>query len=317
MRKDIPSLGVLQAFEASARLQSFSRAAEELALTPSAVSHHVAALEDRLGVTLFVRARQRLALTDTGRSYAARIRLHLEQIERDTQEIRVGRDEGYVLHLAVVSTFCTQWLIPRLPQFAALHPRITLNLSVRSEVFAFDESGFDAAIYYGDRLWPDTQGCMVVPEGPCVPVCSPQYAAAHALHDEAAWLHCPHLTLASRAHAWRDWYAERGWHYTLHAPRADRATSCSPWSSPQRLRAWVWAWCRCCSRKKPWHWGRWCRRTRRSCLARRATGSCGPCIGRGRRRCRFFATGSWFRPARVRPEPPSSSPYPRSGWAWG
>lgn len=222
MRKDIPSLGVLQAFEASARLQSFSRAAEELALTPSAVSRHVAALEERLGVTLFLRARRRLLLTDTGRSYAARIRLHLEQIERDTQEIRVGREEGYVLHLAVVSTFCTQWLIPRLPQFAALHPRITLNLSVRSEVFAFDESGFDAAIYYGDRLWPDTQGCMVVPEGPCVPVCSPQYAAAHALHDEAAWLHCPHLTLASRAHAWRDWYAERGWHYTLHASRGPR-----------------------------------------------------------------------------------------------
>ena len=186
------------------------------------MSRHVAALEERLGVTLFVRARQRLALTDTGRSYAARIRLHLEQIERDTQEIRVGRDEGYVLHLAVVSTFCTQWLIPRLPQFAALHPRITLNLSVRSEVFAFDESGFDAAIYYGDRLWPDTQGRMVLPEGPCVPVCSPAYAAVHALHDESAWLHCPHLTLATRAHAWRGWYAECGWHYTLHASRGPR-----------------------------------------------------------------------------------------------
>ena len=93
---------------------------------------------------------------------------------------------------------------------------------MRSEPFAFDESGFDAAIYYGDRLWPDTQGCMVVPEGPCVPVCSPQYAAAHALHDEAAWLHCPHLTLASRANAWRDWYAARGWHYTLHASRGPR-----------------------------------------------------------------------------------------------
>ena len=77
MRKDIPSLGVLQAFEASARLQSFSRAAEELALTPSAVSRHVAALEARLGVTLFLRTRRRLLLTDTGRSYAARIRLHL------------------------------------------------------------------------------------------------------------------------------------------------------------------------------------------------------------------------------------------------
>ncbi|MCZ2405167.1 MAG: LysR family transcriptional regulator [Burkholderiales bacterium] len=222
MRKDIPSLGVLQAFEASARLLSFSRAAEELALTPSAVSRHVAALEDRLGVTLFVRARRRLMLTDTGRSYAARIRLHLEQIERDTQEIRVGREEGYVLNLAVVSTFCTQWLIPRLPQFAAQHPRITLNLSVRSEAFAFDESGFDAALYYGDRLWPDTQGSMVVPEGSCAPVCSPAYAQAHSLQDESAWLQCPHLTLASRPNAWRDWYAARGWHYTLHASRGPR-----------------------------------------------------------------------------------------------
>jgi DNA-binding transcriptional LysR family regulator len=134
----------------------------------------------------------------------------------------VGREEGYVLNLAVVSTFCTQWLIPRLPQFSALHPRITLNLSVRSAPFALDESGFDAAIYYGDRLWSDTQGFMVVPEGPCVPVCSPAYAAAHDLHDEAAWRHCPHLTLASRPNAWRDWYATLGWHYTLHASRGPR-----------------------------------------------------------------------------------------------
>ena len=143
------------------------------------MSRHVAALEERLGVTLFVRARQRLALTDTGRSYAARIRLHLEQIERDTQEIRVGRDEGSVLHLAVVSTFCTQWLIPRLPQFAALHPRITLNLSVRSRCSPLT-SGFDAAIYYGDRLWPDTQGRMVLPRAVCAcvqPVCGRAFPA--------------------------------------------------------------------------------------------------------------------------------------------
>lgn len=222
MRKDIPSLGVLQAFEASARLQSFSRAAQELALTPSAVSRHVAALEARLGVTFFVRARRRLTLTETGRSYAARIRRHLDQIERDTQEIRVGRDAGYVLHLAVVSTFCTQWLIPRLPDFARRHPHITINLSVRSEVFAFDESDFDAAIYYGDRLWPDTQGSLIVLESSCVPICSPAYAAEHRLAEEGAWLACTHLTISTRPNAWRDWYEARGWHYTLHASRGPR-----------------------------------------------------------------------------------------------
>ena len=222
MRKDIPSLGVLQAFEASARFQSFSRAAQELALTPSAVSRHVATLEARLGVTFFVRARRRLTLTETGRSYAARIRRHLDQIERDTQEIRVGRDAGYVLHLAVVSTFCTQWLIPRLPDFARHHPHITINLSVRSEAFAFDESDFDAAIYYGDRLWPDTQGSLIVLESSCVPVCSPAYAAEHRLTVEGAWLACTHLSIGTRPNAWRDWYEARGWHYTLHASRGPR-----------------------------------------------------------------------------------------------
>ena len=131
MRKDIPNLGALQAFEASARLGSFTRAASELALTQSAVGRQVAMLEQRLGVALFSRVRRRLTLTDVGREYAARIRRHLDQIRRDTLEIAAGHDMGFVLEVAVVPTFATQWLIPRLPDFSRLHPNITVNLSAR------------------------------------------------------------------------------------------------------------------------------------------------------------------------------------------
>src|SRR5690606_15311864 len=84
MRKGIPNLGALQAFEATARLGSFSRAAEELSLTHSAVFRQVVGLEERLGVQLFNRHRRRLSLTDAGREYAARVRHHLEQLEKDT-----------------------------------------------------------------------------------------------------------------------------------------------------------------------------------------------------------------------------------------
>src|SRR5699024_8901614 len=82
MRFSVPSLGALQAFEATARLGSFSRAAEELSLSHSAVYRQVTNLEESLGVALFVRVRRRLALTEAGREYAARIRRHLEQLEK-------------------------------------------------------------------------------------------------------------------------------------------------------------------------------------------------------------------------------------------
>lgn len=223
MRNDIPSLAVLQAFEAAARLGSFARAGAELALTPSAISRHVAALEARLGVALFVRVRQRLALTDTGRAYAARMRQHLEQIERDTQAIRNGQAQGYALHLAVVSTFATQWLIPRLPDFAQAHPRVTVHLAVRSEPFAFEHSSFDAAITYGDHRWPGTQALPIVEEGDSVPLCSPTYAQQHALGGpDANWEGCTHIGLYSRPHAWQDWYDHVGRVMPLHVSRGPR-----------------------------------------------------------------------------------------------
>jgi DNA-binding transcriptional LysR family regulator len=222
MRNDIPNLGALQAFEASARLGSFTRAADELALTQSAVGRQVAMLEQRLGVALFTRVRRRLVLTDTGREYAARIRRHLDHLQRDTLEISAGRAMGYTLELAVVPTFATQWLIPRLPDFAQRHPGITVNLSARSQPFSFHECAYDAAIYYGDQFWPGTRGGMIFREGGMVPVCSPGFLAANPVSDAADLARCRHLHLSTRASAWRDWYAAQGWDYDIASSRGPR-----------------------------------------------------------------------------------------------
>ncbi|CAG9181624.1 LysR family transcriptional regulator [Cupriavidus pinatubonensis] len=222
MRNDIPNLGTLQAFEASARLGSFTRAADELALTQSAVGRQVAMLEQRLGVALFSRVRRRLVLTDTGREYAARIRRHLDHLQRDTLEITAGRAMGYTLELAVVPTFATQWLIPRLPDFARRHPNITVNLSARSQPFSFQECAYDAAIYFGDQFWPGTRGGMIFREGSVVPVCSPAFLEENPVADAATFSRCRHLHLSTRAQAWRDWYAVQGWDYGIAASRGPR-----------------------------------------------------------------------------------------------
>jgi DNA-binding transcriptional LysR family regulator len=129
---------------------------------------------------------------------------------------------GYVLELAVVPTFATQWLIPRLPDFSRLHPNITVNLSARSQPFSFQEHAYDAAIYFGDQFWPNTRGGLIFQEGGMVPVCSPAFRDAHDLSDEAGFARCRHLHLSTRSHAWRDWYAEQGWDYTVHASRGPR-----------------------------------------------------------------------------------------------
>lgn len=205
MRNGIPNLSALQAFEATARLGSFSRAAEELALTHSAVYRQVASLEARLGVQLFTRVRRRIVLTDHGAEYAGRIRHHLDQIEKDTFGLVSRTGMGRSIHVAVVPTLATTWLIPRLADFQRLQPDITVSLSVRTLPFQFKDQPFDAALYHGDGLWPGTQGVLLFPERELVPVCAPHLAEG-GKRPRAGALALPHLHLSSRPDAWRHWY---------------------------------------------------------------------------------------------------------------
>ncbi|MGE4125757.1 MAG: LysR substrate-binding domain-containing protein [Pusillimonas sp.] len=226
MRKGVPNLGALQAFEATARLGSFSRAAEELSLTHSAVFRQVSGLEERLGVALFTRVRRRIVLTDAGAEYAGRVRHHLEQLEKDTFGVMSRAALGHSLHIAVLPTLATTWLIPRLPLLQARHPDIAVSLSVRTLPFQFADHPFDAAIYHAEQPWPGTQGIRLFDEEAMLPVCSPGlYDAARATPEGLSSL--THLHVMSRPHAWRDWYRTQGldWHPSIGAgPRYELFT---------------------------------------------------------------------------------------------
>ncbi|MFZ6817372.1 LysR substrate-binding domain-containing protein [Undibacterium sp. Ji22W] len=210
MRRKVPSLNALLVFEAAARLQSFTQAADELALTQSAVCKQIANLEDWLGLALFARVKKRVQLSSAGRDYAEKIRRHLDRIERDTLELMAHKEGAGVLELAVIPTFATHWLIPRLAEFQRLRPDITVNLSTKTSAFLFPDTLFHAAIHSGTTLWPGTSGDYLMAEDPAVPVCSPALLQRHigrkkhaAIQDVA---NMPLLHLNTRLEDWRRWF---------------------------------------------------------------------------------------------------------------
>ncbi len=210
MRRKVPSLNALLVFEAAARLQSFTQAADELALTQSAVCKQIANLEDWLGLALFARVKKRVQLSSAGRDYAEKIRRHLDKIERDTLELMAHKEGAGVLELAVIPTFATQWLIPRLAEFQQLRPDITVNLSTRTSAFLFPESLFHAAIHSGNAVWPGTKGDYLMAEDQAIPVCSPQLLRKYLGRKKQANLQdlaqMPLLHLSTRLEDWRRWF---------------------------------------------------------------------------------------------------------------
>ncbi|WP_407314139.1 LysR substrate-binding domain-containing protein [Pseudomonas sp. nanlin1] len=204
MRRKIPSTTALVCFEASARHQSFTKAALELSLTQGAVCRQIASLEAFLNVELFRRSQRGVVLTDAGLSYSRRVSIQLDAVERDTLSI-MGQQEAGALELAVVPTFGTQWLLPRLKDFQQRHPEVTVNLTNRTRPFLFADTDFDAAIYFGDADWPGTQAHRLMAEAP-VPVCNPQMLQQQWANI-ADW---PLLQQTTRPYAWRQWFGSQG-----------------------------------------------------------------------------------------------------------
>jgi len=222
MRRKIPSTAALLAFEAAARQQSFTRAAQELSLTQSAVCRQIAALEAFLGCELFRRTQRGVKLTEAGLAYSRKVTAQLDDLERDCLAIR--RPQGAVsLELAVVPTFATQWLLPRLANFQVRYPQISLNLTTRTRPFLFADTDFDAAIYSGDGDWPGTEAHFLLHES-LLPVASPALLGGLSMPLDAKQLAClPLLQQSTRPHAWRQWFAAQGVDVAedLHAPRLE------------------------------------------------------------------------------------------------
>lgn len=212
-RRRLPGTTALAVFEAAARHESFTRAAEELAMTQSAVCRQVAGLEALLDVKLFRRTRRGVRLTEAGSGYALRVADWLDTLERDTRELMAGAGRVPVIELAVVPTFATCWLLPRLPAFRP--GRVQVNLHSRTRPFLFDETRLDAAIHAGDGHWPGCTSRPILSER-LIPVASAGLLTAHGLAPDGAPLpaealaRLPRLQQTTRPLAWRRWFAAAG-----------------------------------------------------------------------------------------------------------
>lgn len=220
MRRKIPSTQALACFEAAARHRSYTRAAEELSMTQSAVSRQILALEAFVGLPMFRRTRHGVVLTPAGAQYSRQVSRSLQALERDTLDLTAGQGRGGGVALAAVPTFATRWLVPRLPDLALSHPGITVHIETRTRPFIFEDSGFDAALYAGTpeqvAHWPGIVAEHLMDED-VVPVCSPRLLPAraagaaerrHLSPAELALL--PLLQQSTRPTAWQRWFAALG-----------------------------------------------------------------------------------------------------------
>lgn len=207
MRRKIPSISALMAFEAAARHGSFARAADELALTEGAISRQIARLEDFLGAALFNRTGNRVQLAPNGVRYAVQVREVLDRLERDSQYAMGQPIDGGGLDVAVSPTFASRWLIPRMKRFQDAHPNITIHLAERAQPFILHESGFDAAIHFEHQAWTGMRTYPLLHEV-LVPVCHPALLAGMPSQDALDRL--PRLHKRQTPDAWQRYAHETG-----------------------------------------------------------------------------------------------------------
>jgi LysR family glycine cleavage system transcriptional activator len=175
MLRRLPPLNALKAFEAAARHESFTRAAEELCVTQGAVSHQVKALEAELGIKLFNRERQRLLITEAGRQYLAVVRDALDRIAVGTERL-VQRQTSGVLTISTSPDFAAKWLVHRLTRFAEAHPGIDLRVSATMHHVDFAREDVDIAVRHGDGSWSALDVTRLTTEH-LFAVCSPKLLA--------------------------------------------------------------------------------------------------------------------------------------------
>lgn len=173
MARQLPPFSGLRAFEAAARHLSFKRAAEELNLTQSAISHQIKGLEAYLGTALFYRTSHVLRITEDGAHYFPVVQEALERLGVATTRLR-SKDRSVTLTVSVLASFANRWLIPRLPSFNAAHPQVEVELAVVGNNVDFARSDIDASIRYARDL--SQEGLRIDPLMPeeVFPVCSPE-----------------------------------------------------------------------------------------------------------------------------------------------
>jgi LysR family glycine cleavage system transcriptional activator len=223
MRPRLPPLNALKAFEAAARHESFTRAAEELCVTQGAVSHQVKALEAELAIKLFNRERQRLIITEAGRDYLAVVRDALDRLAVGTERL-LQRQSAGVLTVSTSPDFAAKWLVHRLGHFAEAHAGIDLRVSATMHHVDFAREDVDMAVRHGDGNWPGLDAVQLSSEQ-LFAICSPKLLSGRRLGKSADLLKFPLIHLDSRAD-WMKWLQAAGMsdNNVRHGPVLNRAS---------------------------------------------------------------------------------------------
>jgi LysR family transcriptional regulator, glycine cleavage system transcriptional activator len=204
--RTLPALNALKSFEAAARHESFSRAADELFVTHGAVSHQIRALEAELGVALFARDGKRVRVTDTGRRYATQVRDALNQLARATEEIRSG-DRDRRLVVSMLSSFAARWVTPRIGRFIEAHPQWDVELQSTNSLIDFTRDDVDVAIRFGFGHYPGLHTELLLDEI-FFPACAPDFNGGKLPEDPREMTKLP--LLRSDDELWRPWFDAAG-----------------------------------------------------------------------------------------------------------
>ncbi len=206
----LPSISMLAAFDAAARTGNFTTAARELALTQGAISRQITALEQQLAVSLFQRQKQKINLTEAGKIYAKEVHSALSHIRSATLNIMTNPTGG-VLNIAILPMFGSRWLMPRLPDFLAKNPKITINTVSKLSPFDFSMEDVHCAIHFGKKSWPYAN-CSFLMGEESIPVCSPKLfskAQFDNVENICAYLiEQPLLHISTRPDDWQHWFAD-------------------------------------------------------------------------------------------------------------
>ena len=167
----LPSLNGLRAFEAAARHLSFTRAAAELNVTQTAISHQIRRLEEQLGKRLFVRRNRALALTREAEDYLPAVRAAFEDLRRATARLQRPEREG-LLTVSTTASLAAKWLVTRVASFQEAHPGIEVRITTSAHLVDFQREEVDMAVRYGRGNWPGLRAQWLMAED-IFPVCSP------------------------------------------------------------------------------------------------------------------------------------------------
>lgn len=202
-------LAAIRAFEAAARLGSFTQAARELGLTQGAISRHVRALEDEFGTKLFNRIGRSVVLTRHGEAYYSRVGEGLQLIRLATREMQQRTRRTNQLTISLLPSVAALWLAPRLADFTARNPNVELHVHASRALVDFAFESVDLGIRYGLGDWPEVR-CEKLATETLTPVCSAAFAAEHGLGtDPRALLSVP-LLADDLVDDWEDWLRAAG-----------------------------------------------------------------------------------------------------------